>query len=374
MKRRRSVSLIHLLNVLGLASLGLLLAFALCPASAEAQCWGGSCGAGSAPSFVPYYAPVFRPASEPVYSWRAIPGAPTQFALMRDGRQIGAWCVKYRYYRAIEGGEWGPSRKSPPNYAPALPAVQNGCAAGCSCTECEESCPCRSGGRACGGSGCSCIVGAAGAQNHQVEQAKEGPPKLFGVDRDHWKQDGPRYVLHGQHGSRTISREQALQAVESEIPDDSGKLRLVVIGQTPDRQRVLDGTAGLSTPVRDRLLVQAYEPANPLVKERKLVTDGAPTVYLLSPRGTVLGRNLSGRWEAGMVGAVEQLVADYDPARDPDLVPKPPEPKKPDPVKPDEPKKPAPFTLDQIPGWAWGALITGALALLLFRVQQGVKK
>jgi hypothetical protein len=161
-----------------------------------------------------------------------------------------------------------------------------------------------------------------------------------------------KYTFSDQHGvSREISRAKALQLVdgptEADIPDDSKKFRLVLIGSKDARQKALADAQTLPGEVKDKLLVHAYDASSPLVSQRKMVSTGQPTAYLLAPDGKVLGRNLDGTWSSSRMQAVEQQVKNYDPTKDPDLAP----------------KQPAPISpVSSIPGWAWAA---GGLALVL---------
>ncbi len=193
-----------------------------------------------------------------------------------------------------------------------------------------------------------------GCRAEATDEDQEGPQRLnFGVELG--KLDAkPKYRLNGVE----ISRAQAIAAVEgAEIPDDVGLLRLTVIGSKEDRAAVLEDLEkhpALSH-LRGKLLVQAYDPADPRVSKRGFVTSGKPTIYLSAPDGRVLARNLDGEYrgpEALAYAIGEAAGKPYAPDQD-----------KPLPVKP-EPAAPAlPKTLGEVPGWAW---IAAAAAIFLF--------
>lgn len=63
-------------------------------------------------------------AGEPVYSWRTRTDDPDRVYLYRDGKQIGGWCYRGKYYRPFDGENWGTPIKispvpPPPRFQPA---------------------------------------------------------------------------------------------------------------------------------------------------------------------------------------------------------------------------------------------------------------
>lgn len=226
-------------------------------------------------------------------------------------------------------------------------ACPQGCSPACVCG-CNRGDPCR------------CLTISA-KPSTPAPSASEPVTQNFGIDIEKLKeQTRPRYTL----GDREVTREEALAAVEApEIPDESNKLRLVVIGSETDRKRVLsdlESYPGLQK-LKDSVVVNAYPAGSVVLKHKGFVVDGSPSIYLLAPDGKVLGRNLDGQYHgpAVLTAAIEQAQGKpYDPNKDPDLKPKPPEPKQPD-------QFPArPFDPGQLPGWVWLALGAGAFLWL----------
>lgn len=190
----------------------------------------------------------------------------------------------------------------------------------------------------------------------------------FGVDRSKISTK-PRYCINGKE----VTRSQAIRAASEPIPDDENRFRLVLVGSESDTTRVLTDTTRV---IGDRVIVQAYTPDCPLVKQRGWSAQGSPAISLLSPTGKVIARNTSGKYpgKEETIQAVNRLVnaydtskegaktGVYDPSKDKDLFEQPrpvPDPNKPG---PDGGK---PFSPEQIPWWAW--LAGGVAVMLLLR-------
>jgi WD40 repeat protein len=62
--------------------------------------------------------PVFS--GEPVYTWRSRDYDPDRIYLYRDGKQIGGWCYRAKYYRPLDGDTWGPPTNASPVQPPEL--------------------------------------------------------------------------------------------------------------------------------------------------------------------------------------------------------------------------------------------------------------
>ena len=58
-------------------------------------------------------------AAEPAYSWRTIAGDPDRVYLYLDGKQVGGWDYREKYYRSYDGTNWGTPTDKPPVTPPA---------------------------------------------------------------------------------------------------------------------------------------------------------------------------------------------------------------------------------------------------------------
>src|SRR4051794_6832599 len=94
----------------------------------------------------------------------------------------------------------------------------------------------------------------------------QGPPVLPAVPRNFGVEvrkisAGERYAL----GGREVSRRQAFEALGAEpgrVPDDAGRLRVVVIGPAEVRRPAVEALKADPAlgPWRGRLVVQDYDP------------------------------------------------------------------------------------------------------------------
>lgn len=142
----------------------------------------------------------------------------------------------------------------------------------------------------------------------------------FGIDRSGLNGSAERITLDG----REITRSEAAQILQAgSLHDDSGKLRLTVIGTEADRRRVLDDLKGPLADMASQCLVQDYSPDHWAVARAGFYTTGKPTIYVQAPDGKVLHRQddyMDGA--EGLRLAFEQLRKpdpDYRPDKDPDL-------------------------------------------------------
>ncbi len=179
------------------------------------------------------------------------------------------------------------------------------CVDGCGCTRCGERCPCREGGGRCG-SGCSCVVAA-----------DEKLPT--GVDASKLSAE-PRFTLDG----RDISPAKGIRLIEGDgdrVPDDAGKVRVVIAGGTgAQRRAVLDDLSKAPPAIAEKFLPHAYPADSPLVKDRGLVATGAPSITVYRPGVPGVFRNKDGTYRgAESLYAAIEAVSKYDPAKDKDL-------------------------------------------------------
>ena len=168
----------------------------------------------------------------------------------------------------------------------------------------------------------------------------------FGLDADRIA-GAPEYWLNG----RAVSRQEALAAFGA-LTDDSGRLRLTVVGDEALRRQVLVDLASHPSLValRDRLAVQDYSPNHWAVAGVGL----APGVTLQPPpgpdsRAPVLFRFASYAGPDSLATAIRKADPLYRPERDPDpgrLVPN------------------SAFDLSKMPPAAWA--VGGFVLALLF--------
>lgn len=169
--------------------------------------------------------------------------------------------------------------------------------------------------------------------------------KNFGLDSGKIG-DERRYVLNGKE----VSRATAVEAI-ADVPDDSRKFHVVVLGAESERRRVTDALPLGAD--RERVIVHSWAADSPLVAQRKFVVESPVTVYVLAPDGRVLGRSRGGVYPGGekAAQAISRAISGfdaskprtpgpYDPSKDADLFaePKPPAP----PPNPDPAPKPGP--------------------------------
>jgi len=109
----------------------------------------------------------------------------------------------------------------------------------------------------------------------------------FGIDRAGLNGAAERITL----GDRQITRSEAANILQAgSLPDDSGKLRLTVIGTQSDRRRVLEDLKGPLAEIAAQCLVQDYPPDHWAVAGVGFYTAGKPTIYVQAPDGKVLHR------------------------------------------------------------------------------------
>lgn len=162
--------------------------------------------------------------------------------------------------------------------------------------------------------------GAASKPEGQLPVVEQDGVQNFGIDRSGLNGSAERITLDG----RAITRSEAAQILQAgSLADDSGKLRLTVIGNDVDRKRVLDDLKGPLADVAAQCLVQDYPPEHWAVAGAGFHTAGKPTIYVQAPDGTVLHRQDDYADGAeGLRQAFERVRKpdpDYRPDKDRDL-------------------------------------------------------
>lgn len=146
----------------------------------------------------------------------------------------------------------------------------------------------------------------------------EKPSANFGVDTS--KLSGPeKYTLHTQTGARQLTREAAHDLVGAALQDDSGKLRVTIIGPDDKQKIVAADLARLGGDLPGWAVVRHYG-ADHWSVQPGFVKTGSPTIYCQAPGGKVLHRqdDYDGGGEA-LVQALRKAKASYDSKKDPDL-------------------------------------------------------
>lgn len=162
--------------------------------------------------------------------------------------------------------------------------------------------------------------GPASRPEGQLPVVEQDGIQNFGIDRSGLNGSAERITLDG----RAITPSEAAQILQAgSLADDSGKLRLTVIGAEADRRRVLDDLKGPLADIAAQCLVQDYPPDHWAVARTGFYTAGKPTIYVQTPDGTVLHRQDDYTDGAeGLRLAFERLRKpdpDYRPDKDPDL-------------------------------------------------------
>lgn len=121
----------------------------------------------------------------------------------------------------------------------------------------------------------------------QLPVVEQDGVQNFGIIRPGLNGSAERITLDG----RQITMAEAARILQAgSLADDSGKLRLTVIGAEPDRRRVLDDLQGPLADIAAQCLVQDYPPDHWAVAQAGFYTAGKPTIYVQAPDGKVLHR------------------------------------------------------------------------------------
>lgn len=117
-----------------------------------------------------------------------------------------------------------------------------------------------------------------------------------------------RYWLNGN----PVGRGESFRAVGGDLADDSGKMRLTVIGTEAECKTVLANLEQLPlAKFKDKLVVQTYRPTDWAVQGYGFKLDGKPTIYLQEPSGKVLHRQMD--YADGAVGLDRAIQRKLDP-------------------------------------------------------------
>ncbi len=232
--------------------------------------WGGrSCAVAQ----VAYSQPI------QVLQWRTSPEIPDEAQLYRGSVQIGSWCFSQGYYQPIIGNAWGAKQDNPPIAPP--PAV---------------------------------IGHQPLVPNDPAEPAEKEDPN-FGVEWD-------KIADHqASFQGRRITCEKAIELIGKQIPDDSKKFRLTIIGTEPEQKEALVQFASLESEFKDRFNTWAvsadhWSLKDGLTGQAVFKTQGNPVLYVQAPDGKVLHRQDDPK---DLSTAIRKAVKAYDAAKDPDL-------------------------------------------------------
>lgn len=221
--------------------------------------------------------------------WRKIPGVPDEAQLFRGNVQLGSWCFSERYYRPIIGNAWGEKQPNAPIAPPVLmidqpPLVK---------------------------------VTMLMPEAEEFAQAKDPDltdPKNFGVDWDKIADHQATY------SGRIISCEKAIELVGKQVPDDSKKFRLTIIGTETEQKEALAQFAMLESEYRDRFNTWAVSADHWSLRDGAgqavFHTKGNPVLYVQAPDGQVLHRQDDPK---DLSTAIRKAVKSYDAAKDTDL-------------------------------------------------------
>lgn len=254
-----------------------------------AQCPGGVCG------------PV-GPAAQQVSTleWKLISGTKYDYALLRDGRQIGAWNAQEGQYMALfANGSWGPVG-TPPIDPPTAKVNPCSCGSNCLCEHCKPlACPAECD------PDCYC---------HR--SSKVSPKTNFGLDRSKISKT-ERCTING----KSASMKECVAAVfAAGVPDDANLLRLTIISDSKDkRDSVIKDLA--SKPelesFKGKLVVNDYETSHWAAKPFQPGKD--ITLVVQSPDGHELARqNDYNDGASGLQANLQMAMLAYDPSKTPD--------------------------------------------------------
>jgi hypothetical protein len=183
-----------------------------------------------------------------------------------------------------------------------------------------------------------------------VGTATEAVPN-FGVMQAKLNGAISRHSING----RGVSEQDAFAALQGKLTDDSQKLRLTIIGPEDKRRAVLADlvtNAGLAS-LRDKVVVQNYDPSHWAIANAGFRTTGQPAIYLQAADGKVLHRQDEYRGPDKLAEAIRKADPSYQPDKDPDL-------------NKNNPPSPSPsFDLSHIPGWCCVACAAG-IGFLIF--------
>jgi hypothetical protein len=236
--------------------------------------WGGrSCAVAQ----VAYAQPI------QVLEWRTSPEIPDEAQLYRGSVQIGSWCFSQGYYQPIIGNHWGAKQDKAPIAPPPVIVGQKP------------------------------VVQPLVPEDPEPKDEK-GLPN-FGVDWDKIADHQATYQ------GRVIPCEKAMELVGKQVPDDSKKFRLTIIGTEVEQKAALVQFASLEPEYKDRFNTWAvaadhWSLKDGITGEAVFKTQGNPVLYVQAPDGKVLHRQDDPK---DLPQAIRKAVKKYDAAKDPDL-------------------------------------------------------
>ena len=163
-------------------------------------------------------------------------------------------------------------------------------------------------------------------------------------------------TAHHSINGQAVSETDAMAALQGKLTDDSQKLRLTIIGPESLRRPVLvdfESNPNLAA-LKDKVLVQSYDPSHWAVANAGFRTTGQPSIYLQAPDGKVLHRQDEYRGPDELAEAIRKADPNYKPELDPDLNKNTPH------------SVPSTFDLSRVQGWCGGAC-AACIAFLIFR-------
>lgn len=218
----------------------------------------------------------------------ALAGEPDGKAIYRGSEQIGWKTADGKFYRLLGPGKLADEPSDEP------------CACGCGI---EKPCKCKDTGIPCKET-CRCVLVASECSLPTGVVPEKIRPNVTQIN------------------GREVSKHEAISAIEAGIdPNDVNKNRVTVIGDENDCKKVLEAFASdpLLAPFRDKILLQAYPPSNFAVQGLGFLAGGSPAIYIQSPTGQVLHRQLEWRGAEKMASALRKADRTYDVTKDPDL-------------------------------------------------------
>lgn len=238
--------------------------------------------------------------SAPSYGWVRYPDGDSRFWLLQDqssGHLCGCWVVESQTYLPWTGNGYGPVCDPPIN--PPVATV---------------------------------LTGVVSAKIEPGQRTIDGEP--------------------------VTKQEEFAALVSPPLPDDSGKLRLTVIGTPAECLPVLNdlSISPELVALKDKVLVQSYGPQEWPVTSAGLPTDGHPTILLQAPDGTVLAHERA--YEGAQ--ALRKIDPDYNPDLDPDPL-----------HRPVPPPSPSPLTASGLPPVVWYGLGGAVVILVLINLKKG---
>lgn len=141
----------------------------------------------------------------------------------------------------------------------------------------------------------------------------------FGVDESKLsaRADRNKYTTNGMREITKTDCNRLLRG-DGELIDDSAYDMLAVIGSKEDCDKIrndVDNDPAFAT-LRDKLLVQCYQPDDEMIK-RKGFAPGSPSINLMDSTGKVKYRESSYRGPKVLAGEIDKRRPDYDPNKDP---------------------------------------------------------